>query len=130
MVQPVTGLGKGRSQMSGDERDRTDVNLPARRLGELLILLGHKGLSQTQIAKRVGTPTQYVSDVKHGRRPLSELFARRLGEEFKVNFLWLLGVEDSQRVCHFVWREYKFADDRRACCRRSARASTVEDDVL
>jgi transcriptional regulator with XRE-family HTH domain len=84
--------------MGGDEHDHSDAGLPARRLVELLKLLGEKGLNQSQIAKRVGTPTQYLSDVKHERRPMSELFARRLGEEFKVNFLWLLGVEDSRRV--------------------------------
>ena len=40
-------------------------------------------------------PPQYLSDVRNEHRPLTELFARRLAEEFGFNFQWLLGLEDS-----------------------------------
>jgi hypothetical protein len=40
-------------------------------------------------------PAQYVSDVRNERRTLTELFARRLAEEFHFDFEWLLGLKDS-----------------------------------
>jgi transcriptional regulator with XRE-family HTH domain len=64
-------------------------------LVELLHRLAEKGMSQAQVARRANVPAQHVSDVRNGRRPLSELFARRLAEEFDFNFQWLLGLEDS-----------------------------------
>ena len=54
-----------------------------------------KELAKSQVARRANVPPQYVSDVRNGRRPLTELFARRLAEEFGFNFQWLLGLEDS-----------------------------------
>lgn len=65
-----------------------DPNSP---LHELLKLLGEKGYSQQQIATQANLPAQYLSDLKQGRRPLTELTARRLGDTFGYNHEWLLG---------------------------------------
>ena len=64
-----------------------------RRLQELLDTLSAEGVTQQQVAIRAGVPPQYLSDVRCGRRDLTELFARRLGEEFDVDYQWLLGVK-------------------------------------
>lgn len=61
------------------------------RLIGLLESLVNDGLSQQQIASRAGLPAQYLSDLKNGRRTLTELTARRIGDEFGVNYEWLLG---------------------------------------
>jgi transcriptional regulator with XRE-family HTH domain len=72
-----------------------EPSLPARRFVELMQSLGGQGISQAQVARRANVPPQYVSDVRNERRPLTELFARRLADEFGFNFQWLLGLEDS-----------------------------------
>ena len=68
------------------------------RLIRLLESLGKCGLTQQQIAAKAGLPAQYLSDIKHGRRPMTELVARRLAQAFQVNFEWLLGSSDIQEV--------------------------------
>lgn len=73
----------------------SEPSLPGRRLAELLQRLDEKGISQAQVARRANVPPQYISDVKNKHRPLTELFARRLAEEFGFDFQWLLGLEDS-----------------------------------
>ena len=65
------------------------------RLEASLQQLGQQGETQQRVAKRMGVPAQYLSDVKAGRRTLTELFARRFAEEFGVDYLWLLGMSDS-----------------------------------
>jgi transcriptional regulator with XRE-family HTH domain len=72
-----------------------EPSLPAQRLGELLQRLANQGLNQAQVAKRAAVPRQYLNDVLNDHRPFTELFARRLADEFDVNFQWLLGQEDS-----------------------------------
>jgi transcriptional regulator with XRE-family HTH domain len=69
-------------------------NVPARRLAELLRRLDEQGMRQAEVARRANVPPQYLSDVKTERREMSELFARRLGEEFGCNYQWLLGEDD------------------------------------
>ena len=63
------------------------------RLNEMLEQMSRQGLRPAQIAARVGVPPQYLSDAKQGHRPMTELFARRLGEELAVNYEWLVGKE-------------------------------------
>lgn len=72
--------------------DEIDAQVAARRdrLSQVLDALEKHGLSQREIAMRACVPPQYFSDVKLGRRSLSELFARRLGEEFDVDHIWLM----------------------------------------
>lgn len=53
-----------------------------------------QGLTQKQIAARLGIPPQYLSDLKHRRRAIAELLARRFGHEFRVRHEWLLHGEE------------------------------------
>lgn len=62
-----------------------------RRLTELLQKLADQGYTQQSIASQTGVPAQYLSDVKTGRRALSELYARRLADEFDLDYRWLMG---------------------------------------
>lgn len=59
----------------------------------MLAMLAKQGVSQQQVGLRTGLGPQYVSDVKSDRRRVTELFARRLGEEFGVDVQWLLGTD-------------------------------------
>lgn len=61
------------------------------RLAVLLQRLIEQGYTQQAVANQTGVPAQYLSDLKAGRRGLSELYARRLAEEFDVDLRWLLG---------------------------------------
>ena len=71
--------------------EETGSPLAIQRLHEFLEELSLKGYTQTQIATQAGLPPQYLSDIKRGRRPMTELVARRLGTEWKANFQWLMG---------------------------------------
>ena len=73
----------------------SSVDLAQSRLVQFLEELARQGLSQTQVAAQAGIPAQYISDVKCGRRPMTELVARRLGERFGTDYTWLQGVADS-----------------------------------
>jgi transcriptional regulator with XRE-family HTH domain len=70
-------------------------NLSRRRLADFLQRLAQQGLTQQQVASRANLPPQYLSDLKCGRRPMTELVARRLGEEFDINHHWLLGTSNT-----------------------------------
>jgi len=50
------------------------------------------GVSQADVAKMINLSPQHLSDLKCGRRPLSELVARRFGAAFNVDFRLLLNV--------------------------------------
>jgi transcriptional regulator with XRE-family HTH domain len=63
------------------------------RLSTLLEELAKKGVVQAQVAAAVGLTPQFLSDIKHGRRILSESIAHRLSERYQVDFEWLLGRE-------------------------------------
>jgi transcriptional regulator with XRE-family HTH domain len=84
------------------------------RLAILLEALAAQGFSQNQVAQRTGMPPSYVSDCKLGSRPVSELFARRLAEQFRFDYRWLLGevgtadsltlgAEVAQEESHSLW---------------------------
>lgn len=77
--------------MPAPSEDFRVENLSRQRLADFLEILTQRGLTQQQVGARAGLPAQYLSDMKHGRRPVTELAARRLGEEFDVNHEWLLG---------------------------------------
>jgi transcriptional regulator with XRE-family HTH domain len=68
--------------------------LARERLADLLAELEREGLSQQQVALRAGLPPQYISNIKHGHRPMTELVARRLAAEFACKYEWLLGTSE------------------------------------
>ncbi len=72
----------------------SDSNLSRQRFEHLLCRLAEQGLTQREIAERVKIPSQYVSNIKNGHRPLTELLARRFGAVFRCNYEWLLGNSD------------------------------------
>ncbi len=61
---------------------------------ELIEQLIKQDFSQAQIAGAAGISPQYLSDIRCGRRPLTELVARRIGEKFLVDYRSLLGQEN------------------------------------
>lgn len=65
------------------------------RLTHLLEQLAARGVKQREVAFELNLPTQFVSDLKHGRRPVSEQFARRFSEAYRVSAAWLLHGEGS-----------------------------------
>jgi hypothetical protein len=67
-----------------------DSNAKRERLKTELKRLLRQGLSQYEVAQKVGVPPQYLSDVKNGRRAVTELFARRLAERLGVDYQWLV----------------------------------------
>jgi transcriptional regulator with XRE-family HTH domain len=78
------------------------------RLNDFLELLSVQGYTQTQIAAKAGLTPQYLSDIKRGHRPVTELVARRLGEPFDVSFQWF-------RRGKFYDQETKFSAGRQSC---------------
>lgn len=81
--------------MSDDENPYSTERIAQQRLTDLLERLSQQGHSQQEVAADAGLPAQYLSDIKHGRRPMTELVARRLGDAFQVNFQWLTVQSDS-----------------------------------
>jgi hypothetical protein len=63
--------------------------------------MSERGLTQQQVAAGAMLNPQYLSDLKHGRRTLTELAARRLGEKYEVNHDWLLGLSASREPTGF-----------------------------
>jgi transcriptional regulator with XRE-family HTH domain len=81
--------------MAEEQDDFSAGGLATARLADFLQTLAKKGVTQSQVSAKAGLPPQYLSDIKQGRRPMTELVARRLGEKFDVNFEWFLGTSDS-----------------------------------
>lgn len=67
----------------------------ADRLAQFLEMLAQRGIKQRDVAYELNVPTQYLSDLKHGRRTVSEQFARRFAERYRVGAAWLLSGEGS-----------------------------------
>ena len=47
-------------------------------------------MTQRQIAMELNVPSQYLSDVRCERRPLTDQFARRFAEVYHISATWLL----------------------------------------
>jgi len=77
--------------MSNGSPDVPAAELAHQRLEHLLEELKAQGLSQQQIARRANIPAAYLSQLKNRDRDMTELVARRLGDEFDLDFEWLLG---------------------------------------
>jgi DNA-binding XRE family transcriptional regulator len=65
-----------------------------RRGGLIQLLRGHKGLSQADLGKLLDVTGKYVSDLEHGRRPVSVKVARKLGAIFERRPERFLPLED------------------------------------
>ena len=89
---------KNEVEMDPEDFGEALAQLRNERFLKLLEMLEQQGISQREAARRTGVPSQYLNDVKSQRRSLSELFARRLQDEFHVNYQWLLGREGSMEV--------------------------------
>jgi transcriptional regulator with XRE-family HTH domain len=85
-------------EFDADDPSDALAQLRNQRLLRLLEILEKQGISQKEAARRTGVPSQYLNDVKSQRRSLSERFARRLQDEFHVNYQWLLGTQGSMEV--------------------------------
>jgi DNA-binding XRE family transcriptional regulator len=53
-----------------------------RRGGLVQLLRSHKGMSQGDLGKALGITSKYVSDIEHGRRPVSVKMAQKLSVVF------------------------------------------------
>jgi len=74
-----------------DDQDKDQILVDrAARFREFLTWAKQHGMSQTAVADRLGLPRQYLTNVKNGGRVLTELFARRVADEFGVDHFWLL----------------------------------------
>ncbi len=79
-----------------DATESSSVPAKNRRLAEFLRKLAKQGAKQQEIARRLNVPPSYLSDVKLGRKTLSDTFARAFCSEFDVGLDWLLDGTGSQ----------------------------------
>lgn len=84
--------------MTEDNTSRDTIQLSLQRLNELIERHAAQGVTQQQIAAKLGLAPQYLSDLVRGRRTMNELVARRLEEQFGVSYRWLLGKGDHGAV--------------------------------
>lgn len=87
-----------RKALLPDGYEKKLQELSRARLEKLLSALEAQGTSQGEVAKRLTVPAAYLSDVKNGRRPVTELLASRFLQEFGVEPRWLFGSEGSMDV--------------------------------
>jgi transcriptional regulator with XRE-family HTH domain len=80
-----------------DTMENTDQERNVR-LAQVLEQLAVRGVKQQAVAQELNIPTQYLSDLKHGRRPVSEQFARRFAEVFQIRAVWLLHGEGASEM--------------------------------
>jgi len=50
--------------------------------GLIRLLRSHKNMSQGDLCKLLGVTSKYVSDLEHGRRPVSVKMAKKLADVF------------------------------------------------
>jgi hypothetical protein len=91
LLPSASSLYTGEHQFMDISESTADLAIPQKRLEKLLQDLARRGLSQNDVARRCKIPAPYLTDLKKGNRPLTELFARRLAEAFGVDHQWLLG---------------------------------------
>jgi len=63
---------------------------------KLLADLKAEGISQQGVALAIGMAPSYITDIKVGRRPMSELVARRLGEAYDVPWEDLIEIQNKE----------------------------------
>ncbi|MCA9124740.1 MAG: helix-turn-helix transcriptional regulator [Planctomycetaceae bacterium] len=85
------------------EKSKLSPELQARheRLAQVIGRLTERGQTQRQIASSLNVPAQYLSDVKNGQRTITEPFARRIADVYKVSFSWLMDGEGQESIPQF-----------------------------
>jgi transcriptional regulator with XRE-family HTH domain len=61
----------------------------AERLDQLLKDLAGNGFSQRQIAAELNVPPNYLSDLRHGQRTITDQFCRSFAHQFQIGNQWL-----------------------------------------
>lgn len=82
------------------------MSTPNKRLSKILAQLKASGISQREIAKKIDTPAQYISDIKAGRSTLTSTFALRLERSFGVSHDWLLKEEGEPWIAEAAKDDY------------------------
>lgn len=49
-----------------------------------------EGLTQVQLAEKIGVPQRHISEMENGKRPIGKAMAKRLGEALKVGYRMFL----------------------------------------
>lgn len=70
--------------------DSSDIFASVSPGGMLRGLRGKEGITQAELAQRVGITQNMVSDMESGRRAISVSMAKRIGAEFKVPYKMFL----------------------------------------
>ena len=81
-----------------ETENQPDAAIATQRFNEFLEMQRLQGVTQAEIAVRAGIPPQYLSDIKRGVRPVTELIARRLAGAFIFDYRWLLGIKPSMEL--------------------------------
>lgn len=68
----------------------------AKRLDQLLDNLAGQGFTQQKIAAELGIPPNYLSDLRHARRAITDQFCHTFGQQFLISFQWLASGEGSK----------------------------------
>jgi transcriptional regulator with XRE-family HTH domain len=83
----MAGLKVRRINEEGDEVFSAKEVFPEGSPAMLLRgLRGKEGITQAELAVRLGITQNMVSDMESGRRPISLKMAKRIGEEFKIPY--------------------------------------------
>jgi DNA-binding XRE family transcriptional regulator len=86
-ILPMAGLKVRRINEEGDEVFSAREVFPDGSPAMLLRgLRGKEGLTQAEMAVRLGISQNMVSDMESGRRPISLKMAKRIGGEFKTPY--------------------------------------------
>ena len=86
-ILPMAGLKVRRVNEEGEEVFSAREVFPDGSPAMLLRgLRGKEGLTQAEMAARLGISQNMVSDMEGGRRPISLKMAKRIGEEFKIPY--------------------------------------------
>jgi len=49
-----------------------------------------EGLTQTQLAEKIGIPQRHISEMENGKRPIGKAMAKRFGEALNVGYRMFL----------------------------------------
>ncbi|MDR2695250.1 MAG: helix-turn-helix domain-containing protein [Deltaproteobacteria bacterium] len=86
-ILPMAGLKVRRINEEGDEVFSAKEVFPDGSPAMLLRgLRGKEGITQAELAARLGISQNMVSDMESGRRPISLKMAKRIGEKFNIPY--------------------------------------------